>query len=78
MCKQRLIVIPFTKEAKAPKGSLALEADTSKTNDWDAYTTALHELVAPYTFPAEDQRDESYWEMVEPMFEETAHVVSSI
>lgn len=30
-----------------------------------------------YTFPTIDQRDESYWEIVEPMFEETTHLVSS-
>ena len=62
--KQSLIVTPVA-------------ASASKTTDWDAYTTALQELVTPYTFPTEDQRDESYWEIVEPMFEETAHLVSS-
>ena len=52
-------------------------ASASSPIDWDGYTTALQELVAPYTFPTIDQRDESYWEIVEEKFEETSHLVSS-
>lgn len=62
--KQRLIVTP-------------VPASPSGPTDWEAYATALQELVTPYTFASVDQRDESYWEIVDPMFEETSHLISS-
>lgn len=62
--KQSLIVIPVVDNPPI-------------SDDWGSYTTALQELVVPYTFSSVDQRDESYWEIVEPMFEDTSHLVSS-
>ncbi len=51
---------------------------TDYTIRWKAMSATLREQAAQFDFSLEDRRDASYWEIVNPLFEETECMVSSV
>jgi len=45
---------------------------------WEAMAATLREQAAQFEFSLEDRRDASYWEIVNPLFEEAERTVSSV
>ncbi|MBL7064102.1 MAG: AbrB/MazE/SpoVT family DNA-binding domain-containing protein [Anaerolineae bacterium] len=51
---------------------------TNYTIRWKSMATTLREQAAQFDFSPEDRRDASYWEIVNPLFEEVERIVSSV
>jgi antitoxin component of MazEF toxin-antitoxin module len=52
--------------------------DTDYAIRWEVMAAALREQAAQFDFSLEDRRDTSYWEVVNPLFEEAERMASSI
>ena len=51
---------------------------TDYTIRWNTMAATLREQAAQFDFSPEDQRDASYWEIVNPLFEEVERIASSV
>ena len=51
---------------------------TDYTIRWNTMAATLREQAAQFDFSPEDQRDASYWEIVDPLFEEAERIASSV
>lgn len=45
---------------------------------WQTVATTLREQAAQFRVSVEDRRDASYWEIVNPLFEETDRIAGSV
>ena len=50
---------------------------TDYTAHWDAVAATLREQAAQFDLVQEDRRDETYWDIVAPLFEETERTIGS-
>ena len=53
-------------------------ADADYEARWKAMAATLREQAAQFDFSLEDRRDASYWEIVNPLFEEVERSSSSV
>ena len=51
---------------------------TDHTVRWEAMAATLREQAVQFDFSLEDRRDASYWEIVNPLFEEVERLASSV
>ena len=51
---------------------------TDYTIRWEAMAATLREQAAQFDLSQEDHRDASYWEIVNPLFEEVERIASSM
>jgi antitoxin component of MazEF toxin-antitoxin module len=45
---------------------------------WEAMAATLREQAAQFGFSLKDRRDASYWEIVNPLFQEAERIASSV
>jgi len=45
---------------------------------WEAMAATLRERATQFDFSPKDRRDASYWEIVNPLFEEAERIASSV